>query len=100
MNRSEQKRATADLRAMAERFDASAARAFTVLDHDQREQDARTLRVVAAMASVFRPEHVTMDAGYVKLWLESGERMLSYYDRMDMDVVHGSRMIRRQAAGA
>lgn len=100
MTRSEAKQAADALRAMAVRFDAAAARAFTVLDHDQRQQDAKTLRVVAAMASAFRPEHLNMPAGYVQLWLDSGDRMLAYYDRLDMDVVYGSRSIRRERRDA
>jgi len=77
---------------MAERFDAAAARAFTVLDHDQRQQDARTLRVVAGMVA-----DRGMDAAdLVELWLESAERMLAYYDAADMAVVYGERSARRQ----
>jgi len=80
------------LQAMAARFDDAAARAFTVLDHEQRQQDARTLRVVAGMVADRRA-----DAGeLVQLWLESAERMLAYYDAADMAVVYGDRSRRRQ----
>lgn len=92
MSRREPNGAVSKLRAMAERFDAAAARAFTVLDHDQRQQDARTLRVVAGMVA-----DRGMDAAdLVELWLESAERMLAYYDAADMAVVYGERSARRQ----
>lgn len=84
-----------DLRAAAAEFDAAAARAFTVIDHEQRQQDARTLRTVIAMGADRRAG--TVDQAWMELWLEASRRLLAYYDRMDMDVVHGSRMVRREA---
>lgn len=80
------------LRDLAAQFDAAAARAFTVLDHDQWQQDARQLRLVAALAADDRAD----TAELVGLWLESAERQLAYYDAADMAVVYGDRASRRE----
>ncbi|WP_314148225.1 hypothetical protein [uncultured Leifsonia sp.] len=97
MTRAERKQAVAELQAIAKRFDDAADRAFTLADEEQRRRDAATLRMVAVLVSAPRIRHLSRDAEYVKLWMDAAERMLAHYDRADMDVVHGSRMIRREA---
>lgn len=93
MTRRQPNEAVSKLQAMAALFDAAAARAFTVLDHDQRQQDARTLRVVAGMVA---DPSVDASDPVVQLWLESAERMLAYYDAADMATIYGERSARRQ----
>jgi hypothetical protein len=96
VTRTQPNEAVDKLQAMATLFDDAAARAFTVIDHEQRQQDARTLRVVAGMAADRTdPFMRRADAAWIALWLESAERLLAYYDRADMDVVYASRAARR-----
>lgn len=98
MTRREPNEAVAKLQAMAALFDGAATRAFTVLDHEHRQQDAHQLRVIAAMAA--RRNRTKADDAWIELWLSSAERALLYYDLADMAVVHGTRSSRRQRRAA
>jgi hypothetical protein len=95
VNRQERKQAVADLRALASRFDAAAARAFTLDDEDTRRADAAQIRMVAMLVGTAPIRHAQRDrASFAALWLAAGEKMLSYYDAADMDAVHASRSAR------